>query len=515
MDKVDRYWEVVTPIAHLENLKVINEFLLYLKNTNRGKRSIICYRGRLQIIFREMKVSFSSLTSNNIQEWFTNHPKDWKDSTIRNYKTALSSFFNFCVEKGYIEISPLQKREANYWELRTRLPNPENQKVINEYLLYLKDLNRNESGILRIRKNLYTLFKEKKDSFSSHTIDDTKAWIEANQGRLQKHTIHDYLYYLRSFYQFCVEKGYMDENPIPFQRGEDVRYWEVKIPLPNEENKERVNEYLLSLYVANYSKFTVRSYRDILQNFFKEQIEAYSAITSAEIQEWLIQLLNRCTEGTVTLRINALNSFYQFCVEEGYMEKSPMKKRWYPRLPHPIPKYLNRKEVAKVRQHIEKGNFRDRVLVEFLLSSGCRVGEVHRLNRSDVDLERRTAMVIGKGQKIRQINFSESCAVLVERYLESRKDQHPALFVTNHWNPRRLSTKWMGTILRRMGEGAELSTNLHPHRLRHTFATNLLEKGAELSFIGGELGHKNLKTTQRYANLPKQKIKVLYRRYMG
>ncbi|MGE7544175.1 tyrosine-type recombinase/integrase [Sporosarcina newyorkensis] len=307
----------------------------------------------------------------------------------------------------------------------------------------------------------------------------------------------------------------MRENPVEYQRGKEVMYWKLKTPLSNTENEERINDYLLSLYVGNYSKFTVQSYRGILQNFFREKEEIYSSIESSKIQKWLTELLTNCTEGTVAFRISVLNSFYQFCIEEGYMEKSPMKKRWYPRLPHAVPKYLEKREVVKVRRLIEEDNIRNRALVEFLLTSGCRVGEVHRLDRSDVDMERRTAMVIGKGQKIRQINFSESCAILLERYLESRSDQHPALFVTNHWSPRRLSTKWMGTILNRIGTRAELSSSLHPHRLRHTFATDLLEKGADLSFIGEELGHANLKTTQVYANLPKQKIKLLYRRYMG
>ncbi|MFB5089766.1 tyrosine-type recombinase/integrase [Psychrobacillus sp. PGGUH221] len=494
---------------------MINEFLLYLKNANRSKRSIICYRGKLQIFFMEMEVPYSSLTSSNIQERLTKNQKDWKENTIRNYLDCLRSFFNFCVEKGYIENSPLRKRETNYWELKNPLPNAENQIIINEYLEFLKNENLSQKEIIKNRGRLQVLFNKKKDSFKLQTSEDTEKWIKERQGNLREHTIHDYLYYLRSFYHFCVEKAYIKENPIKYQRVKEVRYWEVKIPILNKENKEMINQYLLSINVANYSKFTVRSYRDILQNFFKERNEVYSSIASTEIQQWLIQLQKRCTEGTVSFRISVLNSFYRFCVEESYMEKSPMKSRWSPRLPQSIPKYLNKEEIAKVRKQNEKDNPRDRALVEFLLTSGCRVGEVHKLNLADVDLDRRTAMVIGKGQKIRQINFSVSCAVLLERYKESRNDQNPALFVTNHRNPRRLSSKWMGTVVRRIGKRAELSSNLNPHRFRHTFATNLLEKGAELSFIKDELGHSNLKTTQIYANLPNQQLKLLYSRYMG
>ena len=515
MDKVDRFWEVKTPMANPENLKMINEFLLYLKNANRSNGTINGYRRKLQSFFKEMEMLFSSLTADNIQEWLQKKQKDRKENTIRDYFSCLSSFFNFSVEKGYIEHSPLLKRETNYWELKNLLPNAENHKIINEYLLFLKNANRSRKEVIKNRGRLQVLFNKKIDSFKFQTSEETERWIKERQGNLRKHTIHDYLYYLRSFYHFCVENDYIKENPIIYLRGKEVRYWEVKIPILNKENKEIINEYLLSINVANFSNFTVREYRNILQNFFKERKEVYSSIASTEIQQWLIHLQKRCTEGTVSFRISVLNSFYTFCIEEGYMEKSPMKSRWFPRLPKSIPKYLNKEEQAKVRKQNEKDNPRDRALVEFLFSSGCRVGEVHKLDWADVDLDRRTAMVIGKGKKIRQINFSERCAMLLELYKEYRNDQNAALFVTNHRNPRRLSTKWIGTIVRKIGERAELSSNLYPHRFRHTFATNLLEKGAELSFIKDELGHSNLQTTLIYANLPNQQLKLLYSRYMG
>jgi site-specific recombinase XerD len=510
-----KYWEITKQLPNGDNYIVINQFLLSLNNANRKKSTLIAYRKVLQSFFKEVEARFSSLTINEIQHRLNEHPKNLKKKTIRNYRHAIRSFYNFCVEKNYIENSPFQNVGCNYWEVKGQLPNEENQKMVNEYLLSLKNSNSTKRTISVYRRNLELFFKEREKQFSTLTPNEVHQWISEHKKDLNKATIQIYLCYLRSFYNFCVEEGYIRNNPVAFQWEKKDKYWELSISLSNEENKERINEYLLSLYVTNYSKCTISMYRYILQSFFKERKELFSSIASADIQQWLALIQMRKKERTIKFYLNALNSFYRYCVEEGLMEKVPLKKRWNPRLPKPTPKYLNKEEVAKVRKQGEKETLRDRVLVEFLLTSGCRVGEVYSLNRAEVDLENRIAMVTGKGNKVRQVHFTVKCALLLEHYLETRKDEEPALFTTNKGKPRRLSINWMYRIIKRIGNRVGLSGTLHPHRLRHTFATDLLQKGAELSFIGDELGHTHLQTTQIYANLPKQKIITLYRKYMG
>ncbi|MGN7175620.1 tyrosine-type recombinase/integrase [Cytobacillus sp. SAFR-174] len=510
---MENYWEIEGLLPNAENLKVVNEFLLTLKNKNRSKYVIKAYRISLVAFFINREVSFLSLTSNDILQWKEELEKEWKFITVQKRLMAIRSFYKFCVEKGYMEKLPFQKTGDNYRKLKYMLPNQENQKVINEFLCCSKNTDKTMKGY---RNNLQLFFMEREESFSTLTPDDTKQWIaDAYQKELKETTIRIRLCILRSFYNFCVEKGYVDKNPIPYQWEKEDKYWEVNILLPNIENQARINEFLLSLYVAKYSKYTIRGYRYNLQAFFREMKKSYSSIVSDDILQWLIQNQKKYKEQTVTNYLIVLHSFYKFCVEEEYIEKSPMKKGWYPRLPKPVPKYLNIEEVTKVRNHCEREMLRDRVLVEFLLTSGCRRGEVYNLNRTDVDLETRTAIVVGKGQKIRQVHFSVRCSVLLESYLKSRKDEDPALFVTSKGKPRRLTTDWMFRITTKIGKVAGIAGTLHPHRLRHTFATDLLRKGAELSFIGDELGHKQLKTTQIYATLPEQKIITLYRKYMG
>lgn len=404
----------------------------------------------------------------------------------------------------------------NYWEIKKKLPNSENQKVINEFLFSLKNTNRSKSTIIRYRTTLQSFFKEVEIRFSSLTYNNIQRWLKDHKD-WKKGTIRTRLIALHSFFSFCVKKGYMEKPPIvsKFQERIIEKYWEVKIQLPNLENKRIINEYLLSLKVANQSFHTINNLRYFLQTFFKEQRASFSSLTSDEIQEWLIQHHKGMKENTIKFHISALSTFYAFCVEEDYLDRSPVKLRWFPRCPKPIPKYLGKEEIAKICWKSEKGLLRDRAMLEFFLSSGCRVGEVHLLDRADVDLENRTARVVGKGRKIRQVHFSEKCALLLERYLESRKDNNPALFVASGIISSRISIRWIEKILNRVGEEAGVTGSLHPHRLRHTFATELLAKGADLLFIADELGHSDLKTTQVYANLPDTKVISLYRKYMG
>ena len=240
----------------------------------------------------------------------------------------------------------------------------------------------------------------------------------------------------------------------------------------------------------------------------------FTFITSDMILQWFKTHEWHLKESTIKHRFSTLSSFYTYCVQEEYLDRSPIKRRWIPRLPQPVPKYLEKEDIAKTRLQSEMTSLRAQVLIEFMLSSGCRVSEVSQLNRSDIDLVNRTARVVGKGGKIRYVHFTDKCAVLLERYIDSCNKTFPAVFVSSITG-KRLSLRRIQYIVSEIGKQARLTTRLHPHRLRHTFATELLAKGAELSFIGDELGHSNISTTQIYARLPKKEIIALYQKFMG
>lgn len=292
-----------------------------------------------------------------------------------------------------------------------------------------------------------------------------------------------------------------------------MNYWELKKALLNSENHEVLSEFLVSLKLMNRSMNTIIQYRDYLERFFRVHETSYAELSSDTILQWLTVSEAHLKEKSLSQKISILSSFFSFCVREEYIERSPMKSRWNPRLPKPIPKFLEKEDIAKTRFQSESMPIRDQTMVEFMLTSGCRVKELHLLDLKDVDLENRSAHVLGKGGKIRQVHFSEKCGVLLELYLPSRRKEANALFVTS--TGKRLGIQAIRKIVRKLGEEAGLDSRLHPHRFRHTFATELLAKGAELAFIGEELGHTQLSTTQIYAKLPRRELISLYRKYMG
>ncbi|RYG71919.1 hypothetical protein EU245_12360 [Lentibacillus lipolyticus] len=292
-----------------------------------------------------------------------------------------------------------------------------------------------------------------------------------------------------------------------------TKYWEVTKTLANSTNQQLINEYLLSLKLANRSQLSIENYRSKLQNFFLDIKQPIEKLTVEKVRDQLQTKYAGCRETTVATTISFLASFFQFCQKEGYLSHDLIKNRWRPRLPKSIPKYLGKEEQARTKLVIEKLSLRDRAIVELLLASGCRVRELHTLNISDVDLEERTAQVLGKGNEIRTVHFHDACALVLEKYLETRIDDNPALFLSHR--KRRMTVRGIQLMIQKIGEQAELKTRLTPHSLRHTFATNLLSKGADISFISEELGHSKLDTTRIYARLPQEDVVSLYRKYMG
>lgn len=515
------FWEVKIELPNEENQKIINEYLLMLKSQQRSNYSIERNRDFLQSNFREIEISFAAITMQDVEEWLTNKKKVCNKKTIIKYLSMLRTFFSYCVEKGFIErqlIPYMQKeREDNYWELRIILPNGENQKKVNEYLLSLKNDQWAKVSIIRYRQTLQSFFKEIEESYSTLTMQDVERWSTRHKKYSNKRTISEYVSHLRSFFGYCLESGAIEKQPITYKWTEENEdnYWKLKIQLANKENETVINDYLLSIKVANYSEKTIGKYRYFLQKFFRDRKELFSSLTSNQIQQWFNEHEKGFKESTIKGHLTNLSSFYNFCVEEGFLERSPIKSRMFPRPPKSIPKYLDKEEIAKVRGRTENKWIRNRTIFELLLSSGCRIGEIHRLDQTNVDLDNRTAMVLGKGKKYRKVHFSEKCGLLLEGYLETRTDENAALFVSSKKKVTRLSVGHMREILNQLGKEADITGTLHPHRLRHTFATELLSKGANILFIADELGHKDVKTTQIYANLPNQELISLYRKYMG
>ena len=295
--------------------------------------------------------------------------------------------------------------------------------------------------------------------------------------------------------------------------GTEKKYWESKEETLSSEIISIINEYLLSLKLSNKAEATIIKYRRILDQFFKECNTSVETLTSDTVLKWLNNFSQGKKAKTIDLYLSALSSFFQFCLEEEHMEKMVIKRRWRPKIPQSLPKYLTETEYAMVKVSAEALPVRDRALILFLFSSGCRCSEVSGLSLTDIQLDKRTAEVKGKGKKIRKVHFSEECALIMQEYLNTRIDDEQALFITRFG--KRMLPGAIYQVTRKLGERAGMKQSLHPHSCRHTFATNMLARGADLEFIADEMGHSDLNTTRIYARIPTEEMMLTYQNIMG
>ncbi|OWZ83385.1 tyrosine-type recombinase/integrase [Natranaerobius trueperi] len=288
--------------------------------------------------------------------------------------------------------------------------------------------------------------------------------------------------------------------------------WEITTKAISSKNREIVNDYISELSSINKSKETIKLYRNVLKRVFLINPKDLTKWSSKDILYCIDKLSEEKQENTESTYITVISAFLKFCKNEEYITDLNVKPEWRPKLTDSLPRYLEENELVKARIQSEKEKLRDRLLFEFFVSSGARCCEAYSLNIQNLDLKKRTAKVIGKGKKIRFIYFNEVSYMLFKKYLKNRHQSKGAVFLSQ--SKKRLSTRRMQVIIKNIGKKANLSSKLTPHRLRHTFATDLLNKGAEMSYIGDQLGHTNLNVTGVYARLLLGSIDDEYKRCM-
>ena len=299
----------------------------------------------------------------------------------------------------------------------------------------------------------------------------------------------------------------------------------------------------------NASPHTLRSYRSDLEQFRlyltvedergRQQEPRLDAITKLEIREYLGHLYDRKREKTsVARKLAALRSCFKFCVRQGWLEENPARLVRTPRLPQRLPQVLPVEQVNRFldtlaelpargqgagssKQRDQRARClvqRDHALLELLYGSGLRAAELVGLDLNDVDLKEQMLRVRGKGRKERLAPFGSKAAAALVAYLKAREELlaekgrcNPTALFLNHGG-RRLGTRSLRTIVKLYTKLFDPNWDLHPHALRHAFATHLLSEGADLRAIQELLGHRSLSTTQRYTSVSVQKLMEVYDR---
>lgn len=224
------------------------------------------------------------------------------------------------------------------------------------------------------------------------------------------------------------------------------------------------------------------------------------------------------SKSTIARKLATLRSFYKFCLRRGYVKVHPLATIKTPKQEKRLPKFLEMDQITKLLHTPDDGSMlgaRDRAMLEVLFSTGVRVSELVDLNFGDVDFTSQVIRVRGKGKKQRTTPIGATAIAAIQKYLEHRRSDprslrfnQEALFVNKHG--QRLSTRSVRRKLDKYLTQAGLDPTISPHTLRHSFATHLLNNGADLRSVQELLGHQSLSTTQIYTHLTTPRMKAVY-----
>jgi integrase/recombinase XerC len=277
--------------------------------------------------------------------------------------------------------------------------------------------------------------------------------------------------------------------------------------------KDPVAGFLRHLSVEkNASPHTLRSYRSDLVEFTRSLEGSIEGADSRTIRAFLVSLHARGLDGvTVARKLAAVRSFYRFLVRRGVVERNPARETRGPRRAQKLVSFLPIDEAtALVDARALGGAARDRdvAILEVLYATGLRVSELTGLDVEAVDRTERTVRVLGKGRKERIVPYGAAASKALERYLAPRPAARGPLFVNARGG--RLTDRSVRNVVRRAARSAGVVRRVTPHTLRHTFATHLLDAGADLRAIQELLGHSRLSTTQRYTHVGTDQLMRVY-----
>ncbi len=259
----------------------------------------------------------------------------------------------------------------------------------------------------------------------------------------------------------------------------------------------------------NYSILTVRAYRADLAQFANYAADRnWGTVGRNEVSQFVVSLMKYGLDSrSVARKLSALKSFFKFLVATGRMERNPARGIKTPKIKKRLPKFLT---VAQAQAAMEMpAKSRDKAMLELLYSCGLRAAELAGLDVGDIDFAGGTVRVMGKGKKERVVPFGIKARGALLRYAKERPEQANAFFLNVRGG--RLTTRSLQRIVRsHLMKLAEV-TGTNPHVLRHSFATHLLERGADLRAVQELLGHASLSTVQIYTHLSIERLKRLYR----
>jgi integrase/recombinase XerC len=283
---------------------------------------------------------------------------------------------------------------------------------------------------------------------------------------------------------------------------------------------ERYIQYLEA--ERNASPYTVRNYQTDLADFFKfltkKELTLLDEVDRHILRDYLSELVGRgIAKASIARKLSAIRSFFRYLVREEIIAKNPIEQVSSPKLDRRLPSFLTQEEMGKLLNAPDLSTplgQRDRALLELLYASGLRVSELVGLTLEQIDLESNEIRVWGKGSKERVVLMGQPAAEALKDYIKEGRarlrgeKKSKALFLDRYG--QKLTERSVQRLLNQYAKKAGIGKRVHPHMLRHTFATHLLDGGADLRVVQELLGHARLTSTQIYTHVTKGQARKVY-----
>lgn len=287
---------------------------------------------------------------------------------------------------------------------------------------------------------------------------------------------------------------------------------EKKVVLP-KDNNEALEFFIAAKKIEGCSIKSLNYYYTTLVKMLDKVNVIYFSITTEDIRTYLsdYQENSGVSKATIDNMRRIISSFFSWLENEDYIMKSPARRIRKVRVGKIVKEIYTEENIELMRQNCK--NARDLAIIDMLYSTGMRVGELVRLNISDIDFENKECVVLGKGNKQRKVYFDAKTKIHLQQYLNSRKDTDPALLVSQLYPYNRLKISGVEIALRKIGEKLHIS-KVHPHKFRRTLATKAIDKGMPIEQVQHLLGHTKIDTTLGYAMVDDENVKISHKKFL-
>lgn len=292
--------------------------------------------------------------------------------------------------------------------------------------------------------------------------------------------------------------------------GVEVRQIDDGNPITNED---ALKLFVDAKRIEGCSERSIGYYNTTLKALFKSITKNYLVIETEDLRKYLADYSQNSKASKITVDNvrRVISTFFSWLESENYIMKSPTRRIHKIKVGKVVKETYSDEMIELIRQNVS--SHRDLTIIDFLISTGVRVGELVKLNITDLNLEAKECVVVGKGNKQRKVYFDARTKIEIQQYLSSRSDDSKALFVSLSKPFKRLQISGVETVLKKIGKKVGLG-RVHPHKFRRTLATKAIDKGMPIEQVQKMLGHAKIDTTLEYAMVDENNVKNSHKKYL-